>query len=182
MTNRKPYPILSALKREGDTFTLGALKLWMYGYSDVPPQVSVNDNDPLVKPVEWEANRYELSAEDLIEAYESDEENKDDPKYVKQYSAAAHEETRRPKVRRTKRPMPPIEAVDAEEEVVRHLEAIRVRDWLGEGAVILDMAVGPFTYREVAKRGGCVGSDRTMENAGRDEVKDTAQTFWREVS
>lgn len=28
MTNRKPYPILSALRSEGDTATLGALRLW----------------------------------------------------------------------------------------------------------------------------------------------------------
>jgi len=182
MTNRKPFPILSALRREGDTFTLGALRLWMYDYSYTPPQVVANDNDPDTRPVEWETNTYELSAEDLIAAYEEDEKNRDDPGYVVQYSADLHGDSRKSKVRRTKKPMPPLDVVDAHEELARHMDAERVRAWLGASADVLDMAIGPYTYRDVAKHVGVEGSPRTLESAGKHEVKSAAGAFYREVA
>lgn len=75
MTNRKPFPILSALRREGDTFTLGALRIWMYDYHGGPPQTAANDNAPETRPIERETYRYELSAEELIAAYNEDQKH-----------------------------------------------------------------------------------------------------------
>jgi hypothetical protein len=179
MTNRKPFPILSALRTEGDTATLRSLRLWMTDYHECPPQVAANDNDPDVRPVEWETSRYELDAMSLIIAVAEDENNqRDNPKHVKRYSPATHGETQTPKIRRTKNPMPPEAEVDAEVELARHIDAQKMRAWLGSDAKVLDMAIGPHTYREVGHHIGASGSDDTLERAGKQEVKDVAKVFW----
>lgn len=182
MTNRKPYPILSALRKEGDTFTLNALGLWWMDYSDATPQVAANDNNPETRPVEQESYRYELTAEELIAAYDEDQKHKDDPDYKPQYSAALHEETRKPQVRRIKKPMPMPADVDAEDETARHIDAVKMRNWLGSDADILDMAIGPHTYVDIGRHIGVSGSDKTAYRAGRQEVKDVARTFYDEAA
>lgn len=171
MTNRKPYPILSALRREKDTFTLNALGLWWLDYSDATPQVAANDNDPETKPIEQESYRYELTAEELIAANANGE-----------YNAALHGETRKPQVRRIKKPMPLPPDVDAEDETARHIDAVKMRNWLGSDADIMDMAIGPHTYIDVGRYIGSDGSDKAAYRAGRQEVKDVAKTFWGEAA
>jgi hypothetical protein len=177
MTNRKPYPILSALRREGDKATLGALRLWWTDYHEGPPQVAANDNDPDVRPVEWETNRYEYDALSIIITLAEDENDGG-----KAYSAATHGETQTPKIRRTKKPMPPPADVDGEAEMARHIDTKKMRAWLGSDAEILDMAIGPNTYRDVGRRIGAEGSDDTLERAGKREVKDVAKTFYDEAA
>ena len=171
MTNRKPYPILSALRKEGDTFTLNAIGLWRLEYQDVPPQVAANDNDPETRPVEQESYRYELSAEELIAAYANGS-----------YSADLHGETRKPQVKRIKKPMPLPPDVDAEDEMARYVDAVKMRKWLGSDAHILDMAIGQHTYIDVGRHIGAVGSAKTAYRAGREEVKLVAKTFWDEAA
>lgn len=182
MTNRKPFPILSALKREGDTFTLGALRIWMYDYHEGPPQIAANDNDPTTRPTEMETYRYEFDAETLIVALDEDEKNKEDSEYKPIYSARLHEEIRKPQIRRTKKQMPPIADVDAEAEMARHIDAKRMRQWLGADATTLDMAIGPYTYIDVGRSIGAEGSGKTVYRAGRQEVKDVAKIFWAEAA
>lgn len=182
ITNRKPFPILSALRKEGDTFTLGALRLWWSDYGATPPQVAANDNDPDTKPVEQESYRYELTAEELIAAHDEDQKNKDNPEYQPTYSAALHGETRKPQVRRIKKPMPLPPDVDAEDETARHIDAAKMREWLGSDATILDMAVGPNTYVDVGRHMGALGSAKTAYRAGKQEVREVAKTFWDEAA
>lgn len=183
MTNRKPFPILSALRKEGDTLTLQSLRLWMTDYHEGPPQVAANDNDPSVRPVEWETSRYERDALSMIITMAEDENSeRDDPEHKPSYSAATHRETQTPKIRRTKNPMPPPAEVDAEVEMARHVDAQKIRAWLGADAEVLDMAIGPYTYREVGRHIGATGSDDTLERAGKQEVKGVAKTFWDEAA
>ncbi len=54
--------------------------------------------------------------------------------------------------------------------------------WLGADAEVLDMAIGPYTYRDVGKHIGAEGSDRTLERAGKEEVKGVAKTFYDEAA
>lgn len=171
MTNRKPFPILSALRREGDTFTLAALRLWYGSYGGNPPQVAANDNDPETKPIERETYRYELSAEELIAAYAAGT-----------YTADLHGETRKPQMRRIKKPMPLPPDVDAEDETAKHIDTVKMRAWLGGDAIILDMAVGPYTYIDVGRHISVDGSAKTAYRAGRQEVKDVARTFYDEAA
>jgi hypothetical protein len=171
MTNRKPFPILSALRKEGDTATLQYLRLWWADYREGPPQVAANDNDPDTKPIERETYRYELSAEELIAAYEAGT-----------YAAALHSETRKPQVRRIKKPMPLPPDVDAEDENAKHIDTVKMRSWLGGDAIILDMAIGPYTYIDVGRHIGVDGSAKTAYRAGRQEVKDVAKTFHDEAA
>lgn len=181
-TNRKPYPILSALKREGDTDTLHALGLWRLEYHDTPPQVAANDNDPDTRPVEWETSTYEHDAMYLIQAFAEDENNKGVPGYVPQYSAALHGEVHKPRIRRTTQPMPPAADVDGEAEMARHIDAQKMRSWLGADAEIMDMAIGPYTYEDIGRHIGVNSSDKTAYRAGRQEVKDVARTFYEEAT
>lgn len=171
MTNRKPFPILSALRKEGDTFTLGALRLWRLEYQDVPPQVAANDNDPEIRPIEQDSYRYEMSAEDLITAHNAGT-----------YGAALHGETRKPQVKRIKKPMPLPPDVDAEDEMARYVDAVKIRNWLGSDAVVLDMAIGSYTYIDIGRHIGVFGSAKTSYRAGRQEIKDVAKTFWDEAA
>jgi hypothetical protein len=171
MTNRKPFPILSALRHESDTFTLNALGLWRLEYHGVNPQMAANDNDAEERPIEQESYRYELTAEELIAAHAAGE-----------YSAALHDETRKPQVRRIKKPMPLPPDVDAEDETARHIDALKMRNWLGSDAEILDMAIGPHTYEDIGRHIGVNSSDKTAYRAGRQEVKDVAKAFWDEAA
>jgi len=182
MTNRKPFPILSALRREGDTFTLGALRIWMYDYHGGPPQTAANDNAPETRPIERETYRYELSAEELIAAYNEDQKHKSDPGYKPVYGAALHGETRKPQVRRIKKPMPLPPDVDAEDEASKHIDVVRMRQLLGADSEILDMAIGPNTYIDIGRHIGVTGSAKTAYRAGRQEVKDVAKTFMDEAA
>lgn len=171
--NRKPYPIISALKREGDVYTMSALRLWLLEYGSEPPNTAANDNDPAVKPIDTETYRYELSAEDLVKAYQEDDV---------EYSASSHEETRRPQTRKSGNPPPCPTDVDAESEMVRFIDAKRMRLWLGGYAEILDMAIGQFTYQDVGRHIGAVGGVDTLERAGKSEVKSAAKTFYDEAA
>lgn len=182
MSNRKPYPILSALKREGDTLTLCALRLWWTDYHETPPQVAANDNDPAVRPTELETYRYELDAMPLIITLAEDENNKDGPKHVKQYSASTHNEVRKPQIRRTNEQIPPSDGVDAEAEMARCIDAKKMREWLGADSTTLDMAIGPHTYLDVGRAVGAEGSAKTVYRAGRQEVKDVAKIFKDEAA
>ena len=76
--------------------------------------------------------------------------------------------------------MPP--EVDAEEETVGHIDAIKMRNWLGSDAVILDMAIGPYTYIDVGRYIGVIGSAKTAYRSGRQEVKYVAGTFYDEAA
>lgn len=182
MTNRKPYPILSALRREGDAATLQSLRLWWTDYHDGPPQVAANDNEQ-DGPIDPEVVRREHDAEDLVAALESDEANIATPKYTKQYSQSAHRGTHKPDVRSAAKSAPPLpDNLDAEAEMARYLDAKRMRGFLGADAETLDMAIGPHTYRDVGRHIGVEGSDDTLERAGKREVKDVAKIFWDEAA
>lgn len=178
MTNRKPFPILSALRKEGDSATLGALRLWRVDYGGNPPLTAANDNNHEERPTEQETYRYELSAEELIAAYNEDQKHKHDPGYKPTYSADLHGESRKPQVRRIKKPMPLPADVDAEDETARHIDIVKMRAWLGDGAIILDMAIGPYTYIDVGRHIGVVGSTKTAYRTGRQEIKDVAAVFY----
>lgn len=182
MTNRKPYPILSALRREGDTATLGALRLWRTDYHEGPPQVAANDNDPTANPTTIETRIDALSAEALVVIY--DAELNPDPEANEPpipYSAKLHRE-RFERVKHAKKSPPPPEDVDAEAEMARFIDAKKMREWLGSDAETLDMAIGPYTYRDVGRRVGATGSDDTLERTGKTEVKDVARLFWDEAA
>jgi hypothetical protein len=183
MTNRKPYPILSALRREGDTFTLGALRLWWMDYHEGPPQVAANDNEAEDGPTDPEVVRREHDAEDLVAALESDKENASNPKYKQQYNAVAHLGTHKPDVREANKSAPPLpDNVDAESEMARYIDAKKMREWLGSDAETLDMAIGPHTYQDVGRHIGATGVEKTVERAGKQEVKDAAKLFWNEAA
>lgn len=185
MTNRKPFPILSALRKEGDTYTLGALRLWWADYHEGPPQLAANDNDPSVAPVDPEVRRIEHRAETLIAALEEDEavaSGAAEEKSLPPYSASLHRETHKPVVRQANKSAPLDNDVDAEEEMARYLDAKKMREWLGSDAETLDMAIGPYTYRDVGRHIGVEGSDDTVERAGKREVKDVAKIFKDEAA
>lgn len=175
MPYHRPYPILRALKREGDTFTLSVLRLWMDDYSEAPPLTAANDNEPGSRPSECEMYRYELSAEDLIAAHNEDEKNKDNPKHKPVYNDG---ETRKPQIKKLKKPLPLPPDTDAEAEMVKYLDATRTRALLGNEAVILDMSVGSYTYVDVGRLMGVGGSGKTAYRAGRSKVKGVARTFY----
>jgi hypothetical protein len=186
MTNRKPFPILRALVREGDKFTLGALRLWWSEYHEGEPQTAANDNDPAVAPVDPEVRRIEHKAETIIAAYREDEDlaaGRIDKKVLPTYSAAMHRETHKPVVRQANKSAPPLpDYVDAEAETIRCLSVKKMRAWLGSDAETLDMAIGPHTYIDVGLHVGAEGSAKTIYRAGRQEVKDVARIFWDEAA
>lgn len=177
---RDLYPILYTFKTEGDTATVKSLQLWTREYHLEPPQTAANDNDPAAKPVEWETNTYEFSSGELVAAYRKDEKHKGDPDYEPTYSAAMHGESHHPAVRRAAKAMP-IYEVDAEAETIRYVDAVKMRDWLGCDAEVLDMAVEPrVTLENVARHIGLTGDEAVGE--AKQEVKDIAATFYERAA
>lgn len=175
------YPIITALKREGDISTMRSLRLWLTDYHLNPPQVAANDNSPDAKPIEWETNLYEYDGDDLVDALQEDQDlaaGKIEKKVLPVYSAAMHEERHLRNVRRAAKAMP-VYAANAEDEVIRFIDAKKMRDWMGADADTMDMATEPnVTYVDVGRHIGTEGSDKTMERAGKQEVKDVAKIFW----
>lgn len=176
MHARDVYPILYSFKADGDTATVKSLQLWTREYHLEPPQTAANDNDPAARPVEWETNVYERTADELVAAYRKDEKHKEDLNYEPQYSAAMHEESHHPAVRRAAKAMP-IYEVDAEDEVIRAVDAAKMRDWLGSDAIVMDMAVEPrVTFGDV---GNHIGVDA---DEAKREIKDIAATFYERAA
>jgi hypothetical protein len=150
-----------------------------------PPQTAANDNTPGATPIEWETNLYEYDGDDLVAALEEDEAlaaGLIEEKKLPAYSAAMHEEKHRRYVRRAAKAMPTY-TVNAEDEVIRFIDAKRMREWLGADADVLDMATeAGVTYRDIGRHIGTEGSDKTAERAGKQEVKDVAKIFWDRAS
>lgn len=182
--NSKPFPILSALRREGDMFTLRSLRVWMDECDATPPPLAANDNNPEATPAIIETRIDAVSAEKLILSLEEDEKCKLDPIFkrtTRPYSRTMHEE-RFERVKSAGKTSPPLADIDAEAEMARYIDAMKMRKWLGSDSEVLDMAIGPYTYREVGEYVGTLGSDDTLERAGKSEVKDVAKLFWDEVA
>lgn len=182
--NRKPFPILSALRREGDTFTLKSLRVWMDEYDVIPPLLAANDNNPNAMPTIVETRIDAVSADHLVLSLEEDEKCRLDPTFertTRPYSLALHEE-RFERVKSASKSAPPAAEIDAEAEMARYIDAAKMRDWLGADAEILDMAVGQCTYIDVGRHIGVEGSAKTAYRAGRQEVKDVAKTFYDEAA
>lgn len=177
---RDLYPILHTYKSQGDTATVKSLQLWAREFHLAPPQTAANDNTPAARPVEWETNVYEHSAEELVSALAEDKKRKDDPEYVPTYSTALHDERHHPHVRRAAKAMPVFE-VDAEDEVIRAVDTIRMRNWLGCDAEVLDMAVEPrVTFNDVAGHLGLEGDDAAGE--AKEEIREVAATFYKRAA
>lgn len=169
------YPILREFKADGDTATLKSLKMWVNDYHIEPPRVAANDNNPDTKPLEWEARIDAVKAEDMILSMAEDENCVRNPDYkrtTRPYSAALHEE-RFERVKHTGKEHMPAEDINAEDEVIRYVDAVKMRDWLGSDADVLDMAVEPQTT--FADIGQHICAD---EMEAKQEVVEVASTFY----
>lgn len=176
------YPILREFKADGDMVTVKSLKLWLDDFHIEPPHTAVNDNNPDVTPSIVETRIDAVRAERLIESLEEDEICKKDPTYKRTtppYSAALHEE-RFERVKRTDKDHPPLDDVDAQAETIRYIDAIKIRDWLGADADVLDMATEPYTtFADIAAH---IGAEHDWESEAKQEVKDVAATFYERVA
>jgi hypothetical protein len=178
-----PHQILREFRADGDIATVRSLKLWLYDYHLEPPKMSANDNTPSLKPTLVETRIDGQKAERLIAALTEDEKIKEDNSIEKKlptYSADLHEE-RFERVKRSDKSAPLDNDIDAEAEMVRHIDALKMRDWLGSDADILDMAVEPnTTFDDVGRHIGASRHNPAAE--GKQEIKDIAATFYKRAA
>jgi len=177
---------LRVFRAKGDKFTLKALWLWITDYHEGEPKMAVNDNNPSVNPMQIETRIDAMSAEKLILSLEEDEKVKADPAFertTQPYSANLHNE-RFERVKHAKKSAPPLpEFVDAEAEMVRYLDAKRMREWLGSDADVLDMAVEPnTTLHDIGRHIGAEGDHDAVSSAGEKEVREVAKVFYDEAA
>lgn len=153
-------------------------------YDVIPPPLAANDNNPNAMPTIIETRIDAVSAEHLVLSLEEDEKSRLDPAFertTRPYSLALHEE-RFERVKSANKSAPPAVEVDAEAEMARYIDAVKMREWLGSDAEILDMAISQHTYVDVGRHVGVAGSAKTAYRVGRKEVKDVAKAFYDEAA
>jgi hypothetical protein len=157
-------PVFTALKRAKDFTTLNSVRKWMR--YDSEPVTAANDNG-LPDGYQIDSHMEAMNAEALIAAY-----------HAGTYHIGMHEERfRRPRGPETA--PPEYEFEDAEGDVARYIDRGQVRELLGESANVLDMACDGRTYREIGEYIGALGSNDTLERAGKRAVKEAARLFYK---
>jgi hypothetical protein len=156
--------VFTALKRAKDFTTLDSVRKWMV--SDSEPITAANDNG-FPDGYQIDSHMESMSADALIAAYQAGT-----------YHIGMHEERfRRPRGPETAPPEHEFE--DAEGDVARYVDRERVREQLGDGANVLDMACDGRTYREIGEYIRASGSIDTLERSGKRAVKDAARLFYK---
>jgi hypothetical protein len=177
-----PYPTLSALARDDDKPVLKSIRDWMIEYNEEDVQMVANDNDPTVKIENPETRIDAVDAMELIRSMAEDEHCAMYPDYertTESYSADSHGE-RFERVKRGEKTALVDEGLPTEDAMLHRIHVRQVRQKLGRDAEILDMAVGPYTFRQIGEFAGYAG--KYAERKGKEAVKQAAKNFEKLVS
>lgn len=154
----------------------------MLEFNEGDAPMAANDNDPAVKVENPETRIDGISAEELILSMAEDENCQRNPDYVRSttsYSTALHEE-RFERVKRGAKSALVDEGLPTEDAMLHRIHVKQVREKLGRDADILDMAVGPYTFRDIGEFLGCAG--KYAERRGKAAVKEAAKNFEKLVA
>jgi hypothetical protein len=170
------------MARDGDKPILKSIRDFMTNYNleDVP--MAANDNDPNFKIENPETRIDGVNAEELILSMAEDENCERNPDYVRStqsYSAGLHEE-RFERVKTSMHSTQIDESLPTEEAMLHRIHVKQVREKLGRDADILDMAVGPYTLRQIGEHLGYSG--KYAERKGKAAVKEAANNFMKLVA
>lgn len=177
-----PYPALSALARDDDKPALKSIRDWMIEYNEEDVPMAANDNDPAVKIENPETRIDAVDAMELIRSMAEDEHCQMYPDYertTEPYSTSLHQE-RFERVKRGEKTALVDEGLPTEDAMLHRIHVKQVRAKLGRDAEILDMAVGPYTFRDIGEFVGYTG--KYAERKGKEAVKQAANNFMKLVA